>query len=53
MPEGDLGVMAGSGEVPLDLQIPRLDSLTHDAAFFAAVARSGTAELQHLAAYYA
>jgi cytosine/adenosine deaminase-related metal-dependent hydrolase len=52
MPEGDLDVMAGSGEIPLDLEIPRLDSFTHDSAFFAAVARSGPPELQHLAAYY-
>lgn len=52
MPEGDLELMGASGEIPLDLEIPRLDSLTHDATFFAAVARSGPAELQHLAAYY-
>lgn len=52
MPEGDVGVMAGSGEIPLDLEIPRLDALTHDDAFFDAVARSGPPELQHLAAYY-
>jgi cytosine/adenosine deaminase-related metal-dependent hydrolase len=52
MPDGDLDVRAGSGEIPPDLRIPRLDSLAHDATFFAAVARSGPPELQHLAAYY-
>jgi hypothetical protein len=52
MPEGDLGAIAGSGEIPADLEIPPLDSLTHDAAFLAAVARAGAPELQALADYY-
>ncbi|MFI8933740.1 amidohydrolase family protein [Streptomyces sp. NPDC053474] len=52
MPEGDTGAFAAAGEVPLDLVIPRLDPLAHDAAYFAAVARGGVPELQHLADYY-
>jgi hypothetical protein len=52
MPEGDLGLLGGSGEIPADLEIPALDTLAHDASFFAAVARSGSPELQALAAYY-
>ncbi|MGP3976266.1 amidohydrolase family protein [Streptomyces sp. 8N114] len=53
MPEGDTGALAAAGEVPPDLVVPRLDPLTHDATYFAAVARSGVPELQHLARYYA
>ncbi|MFF8288859.1 amidohydrolase family protein [Streptomyces sp. NPDC016309] len=52
MPEGDLGAFGAAGEVPLDLVIPRLDPPAHDAAYFAAVARSGVPRLQHLAEYY-
>jgi 5-methylthioadenosine/S-adenosylhomocysteine deaminase len=52
MPEGDLGLMAGSGEIPADITIPGLNSLSHDAAFFAAVKSAGPAELQTLADYY-
>ncbi|MFH8796158.1 hypothetical protein [Streptomyces sp. NPDC017941] len=52
MPEGDTGAFAAAGEVPLDLVVPRMDPLTHDAAFFAAVARAGVPQLQHLADYY-
>ncbi len=52
MPEGDLGLLGGSGEIPADLEIPALDTLTHDASFFSAVNRSGSPELQALAAYY-
>lgn len=52
MPEGDLGLIASSGEMPPNLRIPRMDSLVHDAAFFRAVGRSGPPELQHLATYY-
>ncbi|GHE76444.1 hypothetical protein GCM10018785_50890 [Streptomyces longispororuber] len=53
MPEGDTGALAAAGEVPLDLVVPRLDPLTHDSAFLAAVARAGVPQLQHLAEYYA
>ncbi|MFF0448908.1 hypothetical protein ACFYT4_21290 [Streptomyces sp. NPDC004609] len=52
MPEGDLGAFAAGGEVPPGLEIPHLDPLTHDAAYFAAVTRSGVPQLQHLAGYY-
>ncbi|MEU4969023.1 amidohydrolase family protein [Streptomyces smyrnaeus] len=52
MPEGDAGTFAAAAEVPQDLVVPRLDPLTHDAAYFAAVARSGVPQLQHLAEYY-
>lgn len=52
MPDGDLGAFGAAGEVPPDLVIPPLDPLTHDAAYFAAVARSGVPQLQHLADYY-
>jgi hypothetical protein len=52
MPEGDLGAFGAAGEVPPDLVIPPLDTLTHDAGYFAAVARSGVPQLQHLAEYY-
>ncbi|MEI5101899.1 hypothetical protein RB200_29515 [Streptomyces sp. PmtG] len=52
MPDGDLGAFAAAGEIPLDLVVPRLDPLAHDAAYFAAVARSRVPQLQHLADYY-
>ncbi|MFF5718858.1 hypothetical protein [Streptomyces buecherae] len=52
MPEGDVGAFAAAGEVPSGLVIPPLDTLTHDAAFLAAVARAGVPELQHLAERY-
>ncbi|MGA4843984.1 amidohydrolase family protein [Streptomyces sp. G45] len=52
MPEGDTGAFAAAGEVPLDLVVPRLDPLAHDAAYFAAVARGGPARLKHLKDYY-
>lgn len=53
MPEGDLGLLGAAAEPPADLKIPRLDALTHDAAFFKAVGRSAAEELHELAAYYA
>ncbi|MFE6775894.1 amidohydrolase family protein [Streptomyces sp. NPDC057702] len=52
MPEGDVGAFAAAGEVPTGLRVPPLDTLTHDAAYFAAVARAGAPELQHLREYY-
>ncbi|MBJ7328523.1 MAG: amidohydrolase family protein [Solirubrobacteraceae bacterium] len=52
MPVGDDGIGILAAEPPDHLTIPRPDSLTHDAAFFAAVARSGPPELQPLARYY-
>jgi 5-methylthioadenosine/S-adenosylhomocysteine deaminase len=52
MPEGDLGLLGATGEIPLDTKIPPLDSLEHDAAFFAAVKRSAAPELDQLARYY-
>jgi 5-methylthioadenosine/S-adenosylhomocysteine deaminase len=52
MPEGDLGLLGASGEIPADLVIPPLQSLTHDAAFLAAVAAAGPPELQALRGYY-
>jgi 5-methylthioadenosine/S-adenosylhomocysteine deaminase len=52
MPEGDLGLLGAADEPPADLVVPRLDSLTHDARFFAAIERAGPPELQGLADYY-
>jgi cytosine/adenosine deaminase-related metal-dependent hydrolase len=52
MPDGDTGLFAAAGEVPPDLVVPRPDPLTHDAAYFAAVARGGVPQLRHLADYY-
>ncbi|MFH8789262.1 amidohydrolase family protein [Streptomyces roseoverticillatus] len=52
MPDGDVGAFAAAGEIPPDLVIPPLDALTHEEAYFDAVARSGVPELQHLAEYY-
>ncbi|MFJ1709310.1 amidohydrolase family protein [Kitasatospora sp. NPDC088346] len=53
MPEGSSDAFAGADAPPPGLVVPRPDALTHDAAYFAAVARSGVPQLQHLAAYYA
>jgi 5-methylthioadenosine/S-adenosylhomocysteine deaminase len=53
MPEGDVGLLAAGGEIPVDLELPRPDALTHDDDFFAAVSRSGPPELQALKSYYA
>lgn len=52
MPEGDVGLLAASAEIPSDITIPGLNSLSHDAAFFAAVRSAGPPELQPLADYY-
>ena len=52
MPEGDVGLLAASDEVPTDLVIPPLDSLTHDAAFFSAITRTNPPGLSALAGYY-
>ncbi|MBD0671080.1 hypothetical protein BU198_10280 [Streptomyces sp. CBMA156] len=52
MPEGEAAALAGTDDVPAGLVIPPLDALTHDAAFFAAVDRSGIPELTRLKDYY-
>jgi 5-methylthioadenosine/S-adenosylhomocysteine deaminase len=52
MPEGDLGLLGGTGEIPPDTKVPPLDSLEHDAAFFAAIKRTAPPDLDGLAAYY-
>ncbi|HEX6702319.1 MAG TPA: amidohydrolase family protein [Gaiellaceae bacterium] len=52
MPEGDTGLMAAAGEVPLDLTIPPLDSLEHDADFFKAIDAVDVPELGHLRDFY-
>lgn len=52
MPEGDLGALGATGEIPVDTTIPPLDTLEHDAAFFAALDRAGPPELPRLATYY-
>lgn len=52
MPEGELGLLGAADEPPADLTIPRLDSLTHDKRFFAAVRRAGPSDLHGLARYY-
>ncbi|RFS83115.1 hypothetical protein D0T12_23370 [Actinomadura spongiicola] len=51
MPDGDLTTFA-PGQIPPDLAIPPLDSLTHDENYFAAITRSAIPDLQHLAPYY-
>ena len=59
MPEGDLGLLGATGEIPPGLTIPPLDPLEHDDAFFDAL--EGTAaqrpasatELNELRRYYA
>ncbi len=52
MPEGDLEAIAGAGEIPVDLKIPPLDSLSHDKAFKAALQRAAPDALKPLADYY-
>jgi 5-methylthioadenosine/S-adenosylhomocysteine deaminase len=52
MPEGDLEAIAGAGEIPVDLKIPALDSLSHDKAFKAALHRAAPDALKPLADYY-
>ncbi|MFE2104885.1 hypothetical protein ACFXAF_03270 [Kitasatospora sp. NPDC059463] len=52
MPEGEAAALAGTDDVPAGLVVPEPDALTHDAAFFAAVDRSGIPELQRLKARY-
>jgi 5-methylthioadenosine/S-adenosylhomocysteine deaminase len=52
MPEGELGLLGATAEIPTGLRIPRLDTLTHDARFHAAVAASGAPDLPGLVAYY-
>jgi len=52
MPEGDLGVLGATGEIPTDVTIPRLDSIEHDANFFAAIERARPPELSRFARYY-
>jgi 5-methylthioadenosine/S-adenosylhomocysteine deaminase len=52
MPEGDLGVLGATGEIPADVKIPPLDTLEHDQAFFAALARANPPELPRLVRYY-
>jgi cytosine/adenosine deaminase-related metal-dependent hydrolase len=52
MPEGDVGLLGATGEIPLDTKIPPLDSLEHDAAFFAAINRTAAPDLDRLASYY-
>ncbi|WP_371493943.1 amidohydrolase family protein [Kitasatospora sp. NBC_00374] len=52
MPEGTPDAFADADAIPQGLAVPPLDALTHDAAYFAAVARSGVPQLQHLAGYY-
>jgi 5-methylthioadenosine/S-adenosylhomocysteine deaminase len=52
MPEGDLGLLGATGEIPDDLTIPPPDSLEHDAAFFAAVEANGDPILAELKSRY-
>nr|BFD95621.1 hypothetical protein KitaXyl93_69810 [Kitasatospora sp. Xyl93] len=52
MPEGEATALAGTDDVPAGLVIPPLDALTHDAAFLAAVDRTGIPELRRLGDYY-
>ncbi|MFD5436041.1 amidohydrolase family protein [Kitasatospora sp. NPDC127067] len=52
MPEGETVALGGTDDVPADLVVPAPDALTHDAAFFAAVERSGIPELTRLKDYY-
>ena len=52
MPEGDAALQAASGEIPTDITIPGLNSLAHDAPYFAAIKSAGPPELQSLADYY-
>ena len=58
MPEGDLGVLGATGEIPPGLKIPPLDSLEHDDDFFAALKGTAAqrpasaADLNELERYY-
>ncbi|MFE7562108.1 amidohydrolase family protein [Kitasatospora sp. NPDC057500] len=52
MPEGEAAALAGTDDVPAGLVIPEPDALTHDAAFLAALDRSGIPELRRLEARY-
>jgi 5-methylthioadenosine/S-adenosylhomocysteine deaminase len=58
MPEGDLGLLGATGEIPPGLTIPPLDPLEHDDAFFdalestAAQRPASAAELNELRRYY-
>jgi cytosine/adenosine deaminase-related metal-dependent hydrolase len=52
MPEGDLGALGASGVPPADLQVPPLDSLEHDQAFFTAISAGNPPELPALNRYY-
>jgi cytosine/adenosine deaminase-related metal-dependent hydrolase len=52
MPEGDLGALGAAGAPPADLQIPPLDTLEHDDAFFTAVRNAEPPELPRLEGYY-
>jgi 5-methylthioadenosine/S-adenosylhomocysteine deaminase len=52
MPEGDLGALGTAGVPPADLQIPPLDTLEHDAAFFAAIKTAAPPDLATLEGYY-
>jgi hypothetical protein len=52
MPEGDLGALGAAGVPPADLQIPPLDSLQHDSAFFSAIKNANPPELEQLERYY-
>ncbi|MER6365893.1 hypothetical protein [Kitasatospora sp. NPDC001527] len=48
MPEGEAAALAGTDDIPPGLVVPEPDALTHDAAFLAAVDRSGIPALRHL-----
>ncbi|MFC5665384.1 amidohydrolase family protein [Kitasatospora misakiensis] len=52
MPEGEETALAGAEDLPPGVVVPPPDSLTHDAAFFAAVERSGIAALTRLKDFY-
>ncbi len=52
MPEGDLGALGAAGIPPADLQVPPLDSLEHDQAFFTAISAANPPELAKLRRYY-
>jgi 5-methylthioadenosine/S-adenosylhomocysteine deaminase len=52
MPQGNLGALGATGEIPSDVKVPAPDSLEHDQAFFAAIARANPPELAGLADYY-
>jgi 5-methylthioadenosine/S-adenosylhomocysteine deaminase len=52
MPEGDLGLLGATGEIPLDTKIPPPDALQHDPTFLAAIKRTKAPDLDGLAGYY-